>query len=103
MVGGGGNSGGAPRELYLCCLSPVSTEETTRFWRRSSVSWRQFVSTPCWLGHVSTYVVHILSVIFTHCRGDGRLVGPKGVPSGIPGVIIHIIPVNMLPDMAKGS
>ena len=29
--------------------------------------------------------------------------GPKGVPSGIPGVIIHIIPVNMLPDMAKGS
>lgn len=65
---------------FAVCL--LGTEETTRFWKRSSVSWRQFVSTACWLGHVSTNVVHILSVVFTYCGGDGRLVAPKGVPLG---------------------
>lgn len=62
---------------FAVCL--WSTEETTRFWRRSRVSWRQFVSTPCWLGHVSTNLVHIPSVLFTRCGGDGRPVAPKGV------------------------
>ena len=65
---------------FAVCL--LGTEETAGFWRRSRVSWRQFVSTACWLGRVSTNVVHIPSVVFTHCGGDGRLVAPKGVPLG---------------------